>query len=165
MLKFVAQGTATAKAIMHANVLLAADESGFCGYKNESEIAEIYHVNKQTVHAIRQIVPLVCMDEKPFQLLDEARNPIPIKPGKMERQDGEYVRNGICCIFVYTEPLVGWRHVEASGRRAQVDWANQIQELLEIHYPETLKIRLVMDNLNTHTTASLYEAFPSRIGS
>lgn len=107
--------------------------------------------------------PLVCMDEKPFQLLDEARNPIPMKPGKTERQDGEYVRNGTCCIFVFTEPLAGWRHVEVSGRRTRVDWANQIRELLEIHYPKTPKIRLVMDNLNTHTTASLYEAFPPEL--
>ena len=113
--------------------------------------------------AFDESYPVVCMDEKPFQLLDEARNPIPMKPGKPKRQDGEYVRNGTCCIFVFTEPLAGWRHVEAHWRRTRVDWANQIRELLEIHYPKTPKIRLVMDNLNTHTTASLYEAFPPEL--
>ena len=104
--------------------------------------------------------PVICMDEKPHQLLDETRPAIPMEPGNPERQDGEYVRNGTCSIFIFTEPLAGWRHVDVSERRTRVDWANQIRELLEIHYPDTPKIRLVMDNLNTHTISSLYEAFP-----
>ena len=105
--------------------------------------------------------PVICMDEKPYQLLDETRSPIPMKAGKPERRDGEYVRNGTCSIFVFTEPLAGWRRVAACERRTQIDWANQIRELLEVHYPDTPKIRLVMDNLNTHTMASLYAAFPA----
>ena len=104
--------------------------------------------------------PVVCMDEKPYQLLDETRAPIPMESGEPERRDGEYVRNGTCSIFIFTEPLVGWRHATVCERRTQVDWANQIRELLEVHYPDTPKIRLVMDNLNTHTIASLYAAFP-----
>jgi hypothetical protein len=108
-------------------------------------------------------LPVICMDEKPFQLLGESRDSIPMKPGKAERRDGEYIRNGTCCIFIFTEPLAGWRHVEASERRTRVDWANQIRELLEVHYPQAPRIRLVMDNLNTHTTASLYEAFPPEL--
>lgn len=104
--------------------------------------------------------PVICMDEKPYQLLDESRESIPMKPGKPQRQDGEYIRNGSCSIFIFTEPLAGWRHVTACERRTRIDWANQIRELLEIHYPNVPKIRLVMDNLNTHSTASLYEAFP-----
>jgi len=103
--------------------------------------------------------PVICMDEKPYQLLDEARNPIPMKPGKPERQDSEYKRNGTCCIFLFTEPLAGWRHTTVHERRTRIDWANEIRELLEIHYPNAPKIRLVMDNLNTHSIASLYEAF------
>lgn len=104
--------------------------------------------------------PVICMDEKPYQLLGETRAPILIKPGKPERRDGEYVRNGTCSIFVFTEPLAGWRHVAVCERRTQLDWANQIRELLEVHYPDAPKIRLVMDNLNTHTLASIYVAFP-----
>ena len=107
--------------------------------------------------------PVICMDEKPLQLLDEIRTAIPMQPGNPERQDGEYVRNGTCSIFIFTEPLAGWRHVYASERRTKVDWATQIRELLEIHYADTPKIRLVMDNLNTHSISSLYEAFPPEI--
>jgi hypothetical protein len=103
--------------------------------------------------------PVICMDEKPYQLLGETRTPIPMEPGKPERQDGEYIRNGTCSIFIFTEPLAGWRHVEVCERRTRVDWANQIRELLDVHYPDTPKIRLVMDNLNTHSISSLYEAF------
>ncbi len=107
--------------------------------------------------------PVICMDEKPYQLLDETRTPILMEPGKPERRDGEYVRNGTCSIFVFTEPLAGWRHVTACERITQVDWANQVRELLEVHYPDTPKIRLVVDNLNTHTMASLYAAFPPEV--
>lgn len=99
------------------------------------------------------------MDEKPYQLLDESRTPIPMEPGKPERRDGEYIRNGTCSIFIFTEPLAGWRHAEACERRTKIDWAHQIQELLEVHYPDSPRIRLVMDNLNTHSISSLYEAF------
>jgi len=103
--------------------------------------------------------PVICMDEKPYQLLDEARSPIPMKPGKPERRDGEYIRNGTCSIFIFTEPLAGWRHVSVHERRTRIDWANEIRELLEVHYPDVSKVRLVMDNLNTHSISSLYEAF------
>ena len=103
--------------------------------------------------------PVICMDEKPQQLLGETRACIPMRPGKPQKQDGEYVRNGTCCIFMFTEPLAGWRHVTVNERRTRVDWAHQIRELLEVHYANTPKIRLVMDNLNTHSIASLYEAF------
>ena len=107
--------------------------------------------------------PVVCMDEKPYQLLDNIRAPIPMKPGKPQKQDGDYQRNGTCSIFVFTEPLAGWRYVTVCERRTKIDWANQIRDLLENHYPNTPKIRLVMDNLNTHSLSSLYEAFPPEI--
>jgi hypothetical protein len=103
--------------------------------------------------------PVICMDEKPYQLLDETRPPIPMEPGNPERQDGEYIRNGTCSIFMFTEPLAGWRHVTICEHHTKIDWANQIRELLEVYYPNVPKIRLVMDNLNTHTISSLYEAF------
>jgi hypothetical protein len=104
--------------------------------------------------------PVICMDEKPYQLLDDARTPIKIKPGRPERQDAEYIRNGICSIFVFTEPLGGWRHLAVCERRTRVDWAHQVRDLLEVYYPDAPKIRLVLDNLNTHSVASLYAAFP-----
>jgi hypothetical protein len=107
--------------------------------------------------------PVVCMDEKPYQLLGESRAPIPMKAGKPERQDGEYVRNGTCSIFIFNEPLSGWRHTCVCERRTKIDWANQIRILLGQYYPHVAKIRLVMDNLNTHVISSLYEAFPPEL--
>ncbi len=108
-------------------------------------------------------LPVICMDEKPLQLLDESREPIPMKTGKPKRQDGEYIRNGTGCVFLFTEPLAGWRHVTACRRRTKIDWAHQIRDLLENLYPNTPKIRLVMDNLNTHSISSLYEAFSPEV--
>lgn len=99
------------------------------------------------------------MDEKPYQLTDDKRKPIPMKPMKPGRRDSEYIRRGTCSIFIFTEPLAGWRHQSVRSRRTKVDWAHEIRELLEIHYPNVPKVRLVMDNLNTHTISSLYEAF------
>jgi len=103
--------------------------------------------------------PVVCMDEKPYQLLDEAREPIPMHPGSTEKVDNEYVRNGTCSIFLFTEPLSGWRFAEAMPQRTKKDWAERIKWLLDEQYPDVEKIVLVMDNLNTHTISSLYERF------
>ena len=104
--------------------------------------------------------PQVCMDETSRQLLADVAPPLPAAPGYPARQDYEYARNGVCNLFLVCEPLRGWRHVTVSDRRTRLDWAYCIQELVDVHYPEAEKIRLVMDNLNTHTPASLYEAFP-----
>jgi hypothetical protein len=106
--------------------------------------------------------PVVCMDEKPLQLLADSRRKIPIAPGKSECADYEYIRKGTCSIFLFTEPLGGWRFAEASERRTRIDWAKQIRRLLTEEYPDAQKVVLVMDNLNTHTIASLYEAFAPR---
>ena len=103
--------------------------------------------------------PVICMDEKPFQLLKHVHEPLPISPGKPLREDYEYLRNGTCSIFIFTEPLGGWRHTEAFPRRTKIDWANRIKWLLDEEYPEAEKVVLVMDNLNTHTIASLYDTF------
>ena len=103
--------------------------------------------------------PVICMDEKPFQLLDEVREPIPMKPAKPIREDSEYERNGTCSMFIFTEPLAGRRHVEVRKQRTRIDWAEQVRELLEVHYTLAPKVKLVMDNLNTHSIASLYQAF------
>jgi len=106
-------------------------------------------------------IPLICMDEQPCQLLDHKLRPLPMKPGKTEKEDYEYIRKGTCSIFVFTEPLAGWRHVSARERRTKIDWAIKVEELLLVHYPNAKKVRLVLDNLNTHTIASLYTAFPA----
>jgi len=106
-------------------------------------------------------IPMICMDEQPVQLLGQVIEPIPMKPGKSQREDYEYTREGTCSIFIFTEPLKSWRHVEATKQRTRIDWAYQIDQLLSEFYPEAERIRLVMDNLNTHTLASLYQAFPA----
>jgi hypothetical protein len=104
-------------------------------------------------------VPVVCMDEKPYQLLAHARDPIPAAPGRDRKEDSEYVRHGTCSIFVWVEPLAGRRRVTARAQRTRIDWAHEVDHLLSVEYPDARKVVLVMDNLNTHTTGSLYEAF------
>ena len=104
--------------------------------------------------------PVVCMDEKPFQLLDERYRPIPMSETNHKlKYDCEYERKGTCSIFVFTEPLAGWRNTEALPQRTKIDWAHKIKWLLDDQYPNAQKVVLVMDNLNTHKIASLYEAF------
>jgi hypothetical protein len=101
------------------------------------------------------------MDEKPYQLLDHVREPLPARPGSTEKIDNEYERNGTCSIFIFTEPLGGWREAEALPRRTKIDWAHQVKWLLDDQYPDAEKVVLVQDNLNTHNLSSLYEAFPA----
>ena len=103
--------------------------------------------------------PQVCMDETSKQLVGECREPLPAQPGQPERFDYEYVRNGVCNLFMFFEPLTGQRRVKVTERRTRHDWAECIRELVDEQYPEAEKIVLVMDNLNTHTPGSLYEAF------
>lgn len=104
--------------------------------------------------------PVVCMDEASKQLIGQSRVPLPVKPGQPACEDYEYVRNGVCNQFVCCEPLRGWRAVTVSSRRTRLDWAACVRELLEVHYPKAKQVRLVLDNLNTHTGASLYERYP-----
>ena len=99
------------------------------------------------------------MDEKPYQLLGEAREPLPIREGSNQKIDSEYVREGTCSIFVFTEPLGGVRHVSVRTQRTAKDWAEEIKYLVDVGYPDVEKIILVMDNLNTHRLSSLYKAF------
>ena len=95
--------------------------------------------------------PVVCMDESCKQLIGEVRKPMPCVPGKPERMDDEYVRNGVVEIFMEEEPLAGKRHVAITEHRTRKDWAMQIKQMLHKHYSSAIKVRLVMDNLNTHT--------------
>ena len=102
--------------------------------------------------------PVVCMDEKPLQLLAHARKGYRKKNGTMI-QDSEYVRNGTCSIFLFTEPLAGFRHAKALEHRTKIDWAKQMKWLADEVYPNAEKIIMVCDNLNTHDKSSFYEAF------
>lgn len=103
--------------------------------------------------------PMICMDEITKQLTKETRRTIPAEPGIPARYDYEYERNGVCNLFMFYEPFGGKRYVSITDRRKKIDWALQIKEMLDNHYPTAKKIVLVMDNLNTHTGASFYETF------
>jgi hypothetical protein len=103
--------------------------------------------------------PLVCFDESSKQLIEETRKPLPPEPGQPERFDYEYQRQGVANLFMFFEPLTGWRHVEVTDQRTQIDYARQMKYLVDERYPQAKKIKIVQDNLNTHIGASLYKAF------
>jgi hypothetical protein len=103
--------------------------------------------------------PVVCFDERPVQLLSDTRDPLPMRPGQVKRYDYEYQREGTANLFVMCQPLAGWREVKATTQRKKVDFAQCMQELVDVHFPYAQVIRVVLDNLNTHTPAALYEAF------
>jgi transposase len=117
------------------------------------DVLEVYHMPYDPDY------PVVCMDESCKQLVGEVHDPIPCAPGQPLRIDDEYIRNGVAEIFMEVEPLAGKRHVVATERRTRKDWAAQIKQMLDERYPDATKVRLVMDNLNTHSIASLYETF------
>lgn len=118
------------------------------------DVLELYHLP----HNPR--FPLVCMDESNKQLVGEVHDPIACAPGRPQLVDHEYVRNGVAEIFLEVEPLGGRRHIEITGRRTRSDWARFIKSMLEERYRDAEKVILVLDNLNTHSIASLYETFP-----
>lgn len=103
--------------------------------------------------------PVVGMDEQPKQLIAETRTPLPGKPGQPAKIDHEYRRHGVASVWMFSEPLAGWRKANVTERRTAVDWAHQMRELVDVHYPDAERVTVVLDNLNTHTPASLYEAF------
>jgi len=103
--------------------------------------------------------PLVCFDESSKQLISEVITPIEAKPGQIERFDDQYQREGGCNLFMFSEPLIGWRHIEVPDKRTQIDYAQQMKYLVDDRYPQAKKIKVVQDNLNTHIKASLYKAF------
>jgi hypothetical protein len=105
--------------------------------------------------------PLVCMDESNKQLLAEKRDPWSVAPGQVARYDSEYKRNGPGNLFLAFAPLTGWRTVTVTERRTKQDWAQFMKELVDLHFPQAEKITVVLDNLNTHTWAALYETFPA----
>lgn len=104
--------------------------------------------------------PVVCMDEQPVQLIGETRLPLPMLPGQVERYNYEYRRNGTAVNFMFTEPLGSWRKVNVRETKTMIDWAQEIRLLLDVDYPDAVKVIVICDNLNTHKVGSLYEAFP-----
>jgi len=118
------------------------------------DVLDVYH---RPVDPAR---PLVCLDETSRQLLADVRPPLPVTPGHPARHDPEYVRGGVVNCFLVTAPLEGWRQVRISSHRTRVDWAHCVRELVDVHFAKAERIVLVLDQLNTHTPASLYSAFP-----
>jgi hypothetical protein len=112
-----------------------------------------------------QRYPLVCFDEKLYQLVSETRQALPVRPGQPRRYDYEYRREGTCNLFMCFEPLGGWRHVEVTDRRTAQDFAVCMKELVDVYFPEAAVISVVLDHLNTHTPAALYTTFrPAEAG-
>lgn len=119
------------------------------------DVLDVYH------RPYDERFPQICMDEGCKQLLGETSDPLPARPGSPERFDYHYEREGVCHVFVAFEPLAGQRVITVSERRTKVDWAHFLRELIDVHYPHAEKLILVLDNLNTHTCSSFYEAFPA----
>jgi DDE superfamily endonuclease len=116
------------------------------------DILDLYEQPYDPLH------PVVCFDERPCQLMSDVLAPIPMQPGKLKREDYEYERHGTCCVLIAFEPLRSWRVLHVRKRRTAVDYALFMKELVGIHYPNITSIRLVQDNLNTHTSGSFYYA-------
>lgn len=121
-----------------------------------AQMEEVLDVYTQPLDPAR---PLVCFDETSKQLVAEVRAPLPMRPGHPERYDSEYERQGTANLFLLTAPLLGWRHVAVTDRRTRTDFAHVMRDLVDIHFPDAERITLVMDNLNTHDPASLYQTF------
>ena len=118
------------------------------------EVLDVYTLPEDPAY------PLVCMDEASKQLVGETRTPLPVRPGDVAHDDYAYVRNGVANLFMFFAPLAGWRHVRVTERRTRVDWAHAMRDLVDVYFPQAIKIRVVSDNVNTHEAGSLYEAFP-----
>jgi hypothetical protein len=103
--------------------------------------------------------PRVCFDECPYQMVSETRVPLPARPGRIQRYDYEYKREGTCNLFMFVQPERGWRHVSVTERRTAQDFAQCMKDLVDVYYPDAHVVRVVLDNLNTHTPAALYETY------
>lgn len=118
------------------------------------DVLELYHEPYDPLH------PVVCFDEGTKQLIGETRVSLPMRPGEPLRYDYEYERHGTCNLFMFFEPLRGWRHVDVTERRTMIEYAQCMKDLTDRWYPDAERIRVVHDNLSTHKPAALYEAFP-----
>ena len=143
----VRKGKGPARRLLKARILLKADVS-------EGGVLAVY----TRPHDPERV--LVCLDETSKQLIAETRLPIPMKPGQAARIDYEYERNGTANLFMLFAPLEGWRHIKVTDRHTAIDYAHVLKDLADVHFPHKTAIVLVQDNLNIHSKASLYEAFP-----
>jgi hypothetical protein len=130
------------------------DAARFCAQMED--ILEVYTSHHE------ELKPLICMDESSKQLLNDLVASQPMQPGRVACEDHHYERNGVCALFVFFDPIRGWRRVSVRESRTRVDWAEEIKQLLTVDYPHARRVKLVCDNLNTHHIASLYEAFPAQ---
>ena len=105
--------------------------------------------------------PQICFDERPCQLISEKKTPIPAQEGQPERYDYEYVREGTCNIFGFFQPLTGWREMKVTSQRTSLDFAYSMKQIVDEQFPQAIKVKVVLDNLNTHNPSSLYKAFPA----
>ena len=135
-------------------IRIALKKTNFDLTKTTTDVLDVYEL------PYNESRPVVCMDEKPYQLLGETREPLPMIPGSDRKTDSEYVRNGTVSIFAFIEPLGGTHHVSVREHRTAFDWAEEIKYLADVMYPDAEKIILVMDNLNTHKPSSLYKRYP-----
>jgi len=126
---------------------------------NSEFVANMEYVLETYTRPYDAAFPVVCMDEQPVQLLKETRIPIPASKDHARRVDYEYERAGTACIFMFTEPLSGWRYVSVRPHRTKVDWALEMEELLRTRFGQAQQVTLVCDNLNTHTKGAFYEVF------
>lgn len=117
------------------------------------EVLDVYHAEYDARH------PLICMDESSRQIVSDEIEPLPMRPGRMKRQDDKYVRHGVRALLVFYDPLDGWRRVGCRESRTRSDWAEEVRRLLDDDYPEAELVTLVCDNLNTHDIGSLYHTF------
>jgi hypothetical protein len=117
------------------------------------DVLDVYHLPYDPDY------PVVCFDESNKQLVKEKRISVPAEPGQLERYDYEYKRNGVRNLFLFFSPLVSWRHVKVTKQRTHLDWAHCMKDLVDIHFPQATRIRVIQDNLNTHNPVFLYQVF------
>lgn len=152
----------TVRQVLLANELKPWIKKQWC-IPTQADAEFVYHMEDVLAVYTRPYdprYPQVCMDEINTQLLAETREPLPMEPGKPKREDYEYERRGVCNVFLACEPLTGQRYTMVVAHRGKLEWAEFIRRLADEHYPTAEKIVLVLDNLNTHTLAALYEVFP-----
>ena len=126
---------------------------------NAAFVAQMEDVLDQYTQPLDPTRPLVCFDETSKQLVGEVQTPLPMTPGHPERVDAEYERHGTANLFLFTAPLLGWRHITVTEQRTRTDFAHVMRDLVDLHFPTAERITLVLDNLNAHDPASLYQAF------
>jgi len=153
----------TVRQVLQANELKPWRKKEWC-IPPEADAEFVYHMEDVLDVYTRPLDParpIVCLDESPEQLVSETRQPLPARPGQPERYDYEYRREGVANLFMFFAPLLNWRRVKVTDRRTKADWAECMQDLVDVHFPAADKVIVILDQLNTHNPAALYEVFPA----